>query len=311
MGKIILLHFSFFCLSYSQDGVWPIDGDITLTSAFGPRVLANNIYNFHKGIDLQAGIGTPVYASMSGEVVFVLENTTPEGHGLKIYDSNNAVGNAYYHLDAAPLFVNGDYVNQNELIGHSGNSGNSTGPHLHFNYYRGGYVNANVRHPLNNLEYVNSNDTNDPSPTISNATADDDYDVSEINFTVETKANELDFVAVEIQIWNDKGLVDFDRNGLLKEYNAPQSLTINLDENDSNTEVTITINPNSFDYDTDSHQEIDFTVDLSNYFSTVWGDDISIRVADVSAFEGEDDDNNPIYDWNHEQDGVFSAKLLK
>jgi hypothetical protein len=107
---------------------WPLKGQIT--SGFGYRVLPSTGYlEFHQGIDIGAWYGTPVRATKAGEVVFagwrpglgwtvVLEHemgfSTVYGH------------NSWYFVDP------GDEVEEGEKIALSGNSGRSTGPHLHY-----------------------------------------------------------------------------------------------------------------------------------------------------------------------------------
>jgi murein DD-endopeptidase MepM/ murein hydrolase activator NlpD len=107
---------------------WPLVGPIT--SGFGYRVLPSTGYlEFHQGIDIGAWYGTPVLATKAGKVVFagwrpglgwtvVLEHemgfTTVYGH------------NSWYFVDP------GDMVQEGQKIALSGDSGRSTGPHLHY-----------------------------------------------------------------------------------------------------------------------------------------------------------------------------------
>jgi len=108
--------------------MWPVEGEIT--SEFGYRVLPSKGYmEFHQGLDIGAWYGTPVKATKAGEVVFagwrpglgwtiVLEHemgfSTVYGH------------NSWYFVDP------GDTVEQGEVVALIGDSGTTTGPHLHY-----------------------------------------------------------------------------------------------------------------------------------------------------------------------------------
>ena len=85
--------------------------------------------NFHTGVDLGGGIGTPILAPTSGEVVFtglldLRGNTVIVDHGL-------GVMTAYFHLSEISVNV-GDQVTTGQQLGLGGNTGLSTGPHLHW-----------------------------------------------------------------------------------------------------------------------------------------------------------------------------------
>lgn len=117
---------------------WPVSGRIS--SRFGPRW-----GRMHQGIDIAVNTGTPVRASAQGRVTFAGWNG---GYGyLVIVDHGNNVETRYAHLSRIAVKV-GQYVSRGTVIGYSGNTGNSTGPHLHFEIrYKGQAVN-----PLNYLQ---------------------------------------------------------------------------------------------------------------------------------------------------------------
>lgn len=106
----------------SEGLIWPAVG--TLTSVFGMRwgVL-------HAGIDLGAPTGTPIYAAAAGTVIF----SGPQGGygNIVIIDHGYGFHTAYAHMSRT-IAVNGSRVLRGELIGLIGSTGNSTGPHLHF-----------------------------------------------------------------------------------------------------------------------------------------------------------------------------------
>jgi murein DD-endopeptidase MepM/ murein hydrolase activator NlpD len=91
--------------------------------------------HFHSGIDLAAPIGTPVQAAAGGTARVVADRS---GYGLHvIVDDGVGLATLYAHLDSA-LVASGDRLPAGGLIGTVGSSGNSTGPHLHFEVRRVG-----------------------------------------------------------------------------------------------------------------------------------------------------------------------------
>ncbi len=101
-----------------------------VSSRFGPRV--HPIFGgtrLHAGIDFAAPTGTPIWASKAGRVISVGSRT---GYGNTIIiDHEGPVATLYAHLSAFAVRT-GDWVGSGELIGRVGNTGWSTGPHLHF-----------------------------------------------------------------------------------------------------------------------------------------------------------------------------------
>ena len=85
--------------------------------------------SFHAGLDLSAPKGTPIYATADGVVEYA---KTKGGYGKYIL-INHPLGfkTAYAHLSKYAVKM-GQYVQKNELIGYVGNTGKSTGPHLHY-----------------------------------------------------------------------------------------------------------------------------------------------------------------------------------
>jgi LAS superfamily LD-carboxypeptidase LdcB len=109
----------------------PVNGPIT--SDYGPRS-CSVCSSFHKGIDYGVPIGTPIGASDRGSVDYA-GWINGYGNTIIIYHGN---GNAtlYAHLSEINI-KNHQTVGQGQPIGLSGNTGNSTGPHLHFSLIKG------------------------------------------------------------------------------------------------------------------------------------------------------------------------------
>ena len=83
----------------------------------------------HRGVDLAADIGTPVKAAISGKVIKVENLEDSFGTYVKIQNEN--ITTTYAHCSSIEV-KEGDLINQGEIIAYSGNTGKSTGPHLHF-----------------------------------------------------------------------------------------------------------------------------------------------------------------------------------
>lgn len=106
---------------------WPLPYTHTLTSTFGTRW-----GRLHGGLDISAGgvYGQPIYASASGTVTFSGGDNSGYGNYV-IIDHGSGYTTLYGHCSSL-VAVTGQYVNQGDLIGYVGSTGNSTGPHLHF-----------------------------------------------------------------------------------------------------------------------------------------------------------------------------------
>jgi murein DD-endopeptidase MepM/ murein hydrolase activator NlpD len=113
---------------------WPADGP--LTDSFGWRT--HPVYGtraFHDGMDLSLPSGTPLVATASGTVTMAGRNG---GYGLVVrIDHGGGIETEYAHMSQIGVAV-GDTVGAGEQIGLSGNTGVSTGPHLHFMVIIGG-----------------------------------------------------------------------------------------------------------------------------------------------------------------------------
>lgn len=85
-----------------------------------------------QAIDIGAPIGTPIYAACSGTIIIAKITGYNGGYGKYIVDQCNVGGQTIYgHMNGLVASV-GDHVTAGDLIGYVGSTGNSTGPHLHF-----------------------------------------------------------------------------------------------------------------------------------------------------------------------------------
>jgi murein DD-endopeptidase MepM/ murein hydrolase activator NlpD len=92
----------------------------------------NNYWSGHLGIDIAAGLGDPVYAADGGVTVFAGWSNWGYGN-MVVIDHGNGWQTLYAHLrDTGVLSKCGESVVQGQLIGWAGSTGNSSGPHLHF-----------------------------------------------------------------------------------------------------------------------------------------------------------------------------------
>ena len=107
-----------------------------ISSRFGERVhpITGELKN-HNGMDIASNMGTTVYAADGGTVVLA-EWYGGYGNCIMI-DHGNGYKTLYGHLSYIGVYE-GQAVNQGDAIGQVGSTGNSTGPHLHFEVYAGG-----------------------------------------------------------------------------------------------------------------------------------------------------------------------------
>lgn len=89
----------------------------------------------HCGLDIHLPVGSPVRASMTGNVIFA--GASRDGYGNLVVLQNGPYQTWYAHLSHFCVKP-GDAVSAGQLIAHSGNSGNTTGPHLHYEVRFGG-----------------------------------------------------------------------------------------------------------------------------------------------------------------------------
>lgn len=113
--------------------VRPVEGG-RMTDGFGPRTHPTiGIQQFHDGLDIAAPRGTPVYATADGIVETVIIKYQPnQSYGRQIViDHGNGIKTRYAHLRNIDV-VEGEQITRFAKIGSVGDTGRSTGPHLHY-----------------------------------------------------------------------------------------------------------------------------------------------------------------------------------
>jgi murein DD-endopeptidase MepM/ murein hydrolase activator NlpD len=128
---------------------WPLD-NVRITQQFGRTVAAQRLYvsGSHNGVDFGAPIGTPVKSVQSG-VVLGAGDTDLACKGASfgrwiLVRHNNGLASLYAHLSVINVTA-GQQVRVGETIGLSGNTGYSTGPHLHLSVYAADAVKVETR----------------------------------------------------------------------------------------------------------------------------------------------------------------------
>ena len=122
--------------------LWPVKYG-KITSKFGNRnhpVLKS--VKFHRGVDIAVSIGTPVYSGIKGRVTFAGRKGN-YGNLVEI-EGNNRIKVRYAHLNSIDV-VTGQKVSDGEKVAETGNTGMSTGPHLHYEII----IDENPVNPLN------------------------------------------------------------------------------------------------------------------------------------------------------------------
>lgn len=113
----------------------PVD-TVRITSKFNPQRM-HPIYGYkrpHRGVDYGAPVGTPVRATGNGQITF-RGGDKKRGYGYYVkVRHTNGYETLYGHLSRFGKFKQGQVVQQGQIIGYVGNTGASTGPHLHYEF---------------------------------------------------------------------------------------------------------------------------------------------------------------------------------
>lgn len=124
---------------------WLLTGPMKVTSPYGERI--HPIIGeeaFHRGVDLRAQYGSPILAPADGVVLYI-GSKTAYGNMIVVLHGGD-IATVYGHLWKFAV-QSYERVQKGQLLGYTGNTGFSTGPHLHFEVRRGG-------EPINPLEWL-------------------------------------------------------------------------------------------------------------------------------------------------------------
>lgn len=125
----------------------PLDGEIASPFGYRKNPFGRWTKEFHSGIDIACNYGTEVRATASGTVVFAGWDNV-YGRRVNIDHGNGIV--TFYGHNARLIVENGQKVNKGDVVALSGNSGRSTGAHLHY----GVIVNGENTDPLNFTDFA-------------------------------------------------------------------------------------------------------------------------------------------------------------
>jgi hypothetical protein len=127
-------------------------GDHPITSYYGWRTdPITGIRSFHDGVDVSMPIGTELYATVNGKVRLA----TTDSYGGKYIQIQTSDGRGHWCLHLSEFKVKaGDMIQKGNLIGLSGNSGHSTGPHTHFGLQSNATVWSSHIDPLPDLQVL-------------------------------------------------------------------------------------------------------------------------------------------------------------
>lgn len=127
--------------------IWPTNNTRVITSPVGGRVSPGGIGSTnHMGVDIGASFGTPILASKAGKVSLASWNGG-YGNCVIIDHGNSDTYTLYGHMSRIAVTA-GQTVTQGQVIGYVGSTGNSTGPHIHFEIHENGVL----KNPLDYLK---------------------------------------------------------------------------------------------------------------------------------------------------------------
>lgn len=131
--------------AYTASGLvlWPVSASTAVSGSYGPREApCAGCSTFHKGADLTPGVGSPIQVIADGVVRSV---SAVDDGGLGVHAvidhiiGGRQVSSVYGHMIRGSLQLSaGQAVTAGELVGNVGSTGQSTGPHLHFEILLGG-----------------------------------------------------------------------------------------------------------------------------------------------------------------------------
>lgn len=140
-----LLSFTF--INSNIPNIYPLEGEVNISSEYGKRIHPiTKKEAMHNGVDFKASLGTLVLATADGTVYKV--ESLPKSYGNKITIEHQGNFQTIYAQLETIKVKEGDKVFQKDIIGTVGNTGKSTGPHLHYEVILN-------HHNVNPLDYIN------------------------------------------------------------------------------------------------------------------------------------------------------------
>lgn len=223
---------------------YPVKPTFPITQLFGENPKWYPLTKGHNGIDWGIPLRTPVYATLPGTVARVGSDSSGYGNHIRISHDHNLLS-LYGHLDESKyaLVKVGDVVQAGQQIGFSGNTGRSTGPHLHFEVREGStafdpkpYLTSSLPKPVDS-DSGDVSDVNKPvavdapvfkvritaDPTINVRTGPGVAYPSIGSFKLGDIVDVLELAGNEIWVRTPKGFIAFRYNGLsLAEVEQPK-----------------------------------------------------------------------------------------
>ena len=145
---------------------WPVEISSPISQRFGenPNAYAAFGLKGHNGMDFAIPMGTPIGAAQGG--VIDRNRYDPGGYGnyVRIKHTDGAYYTLYAHLDKSYV-KEGQYIMAGVILGESGNTGNSTGPHLHFELRIPGHGVPGYNDAVDPLPFLNGGQIVVPPPT--------------------------------------------------------------------------------------------------------------------------------------------------
>lgn len=195
----------------------PING-ATITQGFGETDYYAGGYaqcngkNWHNGVDYStrggSGAGADIYAAAQGRVIFA-GYESGWGNVVKIQHDHLGYATLYGHLNSINV-SNGQNVNQGQVIGVEGSSGNSSGTHLHFSVYPSGKWGwCDAVHPGNFVEVDDNGNIPEPAPNTDPNT--NTLDFSTVQRTEQTATAIVNVSKLNVRAENGEVVATYDQ----------------------------------------------------------------------------------------------------
>lgn len=197
----------------------PFKGTFPITQEWGvnPASYVQFGLKGHNGVDYGLPTGTPVYAPHSGKVIEAAFDAAGYGNYVKI--ENDKEGSILAHFQSFNVNA-GDTVSEGQQVGVSDNTGNSTGPHLHWGYYRmprnktDGF--SGTTNPFPYLSENNSTPSNPSTPSTEPSNTPSDWSDKEKKLNDAITRKDAQIKAIYLGLPEaDKSIIDPDQQAKL------------------------------------------------------------------------------------------------